>query len=97
MLNRDIRVCVEIEKFEPDLSKYSFVVLRGKLNTVTDLEERAGAIRKLVKVGSQRISEKFLAAHGLESTAGWYALTTETAQLIVKLDDVTEEIGIKSP
>ena len=97
LLKRDMRVCVEIEKYEPDLSKYSFVVLRGKLKIVTDLIERSEAIRKLVEVGNRRISEKFLAAHGLESTAGWSALTPEQAQIIVKLDEITEEIGIKSP
>jgi len=31
LLDRDNRVCVEIEKYLPDMSEYSFVVLRGKL------------------------------------------------------------------
>lgn len=97
LLNRDNRVCVEIEKYEPDLSKYSFVVLRGKLKVVMDLKERAEAIRRLSDAGKNRISEKFLAAHGLESKDGWSSLTPENAQIIVKLDEITEKIGIKSP
>ena len=65
LLKRDMRVCVEIEKYETDLSKYRFVVLRGRLKVIKDLEERAEAIKRLVEVGSQRISENFLDAHGL--------------------------------
>jgi nitroimidazol reductase NimA-like FMN-containing flavoprotein (pyridoxamine 5'-phosphate oxidase superfamily) len=97
LLKKDIRVCVEIEKYEPDLSKYSFVVLRGKLKTVIDHKERAEAIRRLADLGKNRISEKFLAAHGLKSKDGWSSLTPERAQIIFKLDEITEEIGIKSP
>jgi len=47
LLNRDQRSCVEIEKYVPDLSEYSFVVLRGTLKVVTDFEERAKVIKKI--------------------------------------------------
>lgn len=53
LLEKDKRVCVEIEKYLPDMSDYSFVVLRGKLNIVTDPEERAEVIRRMLMKGKR--------------------------------------------
>jgi len=64
LLERDKRVCVEIEKYRQDLSEYSFVVLRGTLKVVTDPHERATIIRRMAEEGEQKLSPNFLAAHG---------------------------------
>jgi len=55
LLDRDNRVCVEIEKYQPDLSEYNFVSLRGQLKVVTDPEERAEAIKKIAEEGKQKL------------------------------------------
>lgn len=97
LLERDKRVCVEIEKYRQDLSEYRFVVLRGTLKVVTDAHERATIIRRMAEDGQQRLSPNFLAAHGFRKEEGWSSLTPEKPLVIVKLENVTQEIGLKSP
>lgn len=97
LLERDKRVCVEIEKYRQDLSEYRFVVLRGTLKVVTDAHERATIIRRMAEEGQQRLSPNFLAAHGFRKEDGWSSLTPEKPLVIVKLENVTQEIGLKSP
>ncbi len=97
LLERDKRVCVEIEKYQPDLSKYSFVVFRGTLKIVTDPLERAKVIKTMAEEGKQKLSPNFLAAHGFTREEGWSAFTPEKPLVIVKLENITQEIGLKSP
>jgi len=97
LLERDNRVCVEIEKYRPDLSEYSFVVLRGTLKVVTNPQERTKAIKKMAEEGKQKLSKNFLAAHGFKKEEDWSSLTPEKPLLIVKLKEIAEEIGLKSP
>ena len=97
LLERDNRVCVQIESYRPNLSEYNFVALRGTLKVVSDPVERAEAISRMAEVGKRRLSTKFLAAHGFEPEAGWSAFTPSKPLVIVKLDEVTEKIGLKSP
>ena len=98
LLEEDNFVCVEIERYTQNLSEYSFVVLVGKLQVVTDLQEKAKAIAEMVKdAESKGVSTNFLIAHGVPSEAGWSALKAEKPIIVVKLVDVTETIGLKSP
>jgi nitroimidazol reductase NimA-like FMN-containing flavoprotein (pyridoxamine 5'-phosphate oxidase superfamily) len=97
LLEKDKRVCVEIEKYRPDLSEYNFVVLRGELEVVKDSPERAKAIKQIAEEGKQKLSTNFLAAHGFKKEEGWSSFTPEKPVVIVKLKEVTEEIGLKSP
>ena len=90
-------VCVEIERYTPNLSEYGFVVVTGKLRLVEDQEERKKAIEKMVEVGKQKISKNFLLAHGFSQGSDWTDFTADKPILIIKLDEVTEKIGLKSP
>jgi len=97
LLEKDTRVCVEIEKYTPDLSEYNFVVFRGELEVVRDPQERAQVINRIATEGKQKLSTNFLAAHGFKKEEGWSALTPEKPMVIVKLKDVAEKIGLNSP
>jgi len=97
LLEKDKRVCVEIETYKPDLSEYKFVVMRGTLKVVTDPNERTMVIRRMAEGGEQKISPNFLAAHGFKKEEGWSSFTPEKPLVIVKLENVTQEIGLKSP
>ncbi len=97
LLEQDKRVCVEIEKYRPDLSEYNFVVLRGELEVVRAPQERAKVIKKIAEEGKQKLSTNFLAAHGFKKEEGWSSFTPESSLVIVKLNKVAEEIGLKSP
>jgi hypothetical protein len=90
-------VCVEIERYTPNLSEYQFVVLTGKLRLVEDREERKMAIRKMAEVGKQKLSPNFLVAHGFSKGSDWGAFSEEKPILIIKLGKVTERTGLKSP
>lgn len=97
LLEKDKRVCVEIEKYKPDLSEYNFVVLRGKLEIVTNSIERTKAVNRIAKEGKQKLSTNFLAAHGFKKEENWSAFTPEKPVVIVKLKEVAEYVGLKSP
>lgn len=97
LLEKDDRVCVEVEKYREDLSEYSFVSLRGRLKVVTNPEERSKAIERIANEGERRLSENFLAAHGIEREDGWSSLSPEKPLVIVKLDEITETVGLRSP
>ena len=97
LLEKDKRVCVEIEKYKLDLSEYKFVVLRGFLKVVTDSQERVRVMKRMAEEGKQKLSPNFLAAHGFKKEEGWSSFSREKHLIIVKLENVAQEIGLKSP
>ena len=98
LIENDKHVCVEIEEYKEDLSEYSFIILRGTLRVVTDQEERIKALKKLAQEGKNKLSPNFLPAHGFNKEDGWSSLTSiETPLVVIKLENITQEIGIKSP
>jgi nitroimidazol reductase NimA-like FMN-containing flavoprotein (pyridoxamine 5'-phosphate oxidase superfamily) len=90
-------VCVEIERYTPNLSDYEFVVLSGDLKLVENRQERRRAIMKMAEVGKQQLSANFLVAHGFPQGSDWGEFTDDQPILIIKLDNVKEKIGLKSP
>ncbi len=90
-------VCIEVEEYEPNFNKFKFVVLTGKLSVVEDPEEKAVTVKKMSQQGSVRMSENFLTAHGLRKEDGWSSLIGRKDLTMVKLVDVRERIGLKSP
>jgi nitroimidazol reductase NimA-like FMN-containing flavoprotein (pyridoxamine 5'-phosphate oxidase superfamily) len=98
LIENDKRVCVEIEEYKKDLSEYSFIVLRGNLKVVVDSQERTQALHKLAEDGKQKFSPNFLPAHGFTKEDGWSSLTsTNNSLVVIKLENITQEIGLKSP
>ncbi len=97
LLERDKLVCVEIEKYNSDLSFYNFVVFRGELEVLRDSDERTKVINKITKTGKQKLSPNFLAVHGLKKEEGWDSFSPKGPFIIVKLKEVTEIMGLKSP
>lgn len=97
LLNQNEPVCVDIEKITADMREYAFVAIIGKLRIVEDPNERAKVIEKMAYEGKKKLSENFLAAHGLRAEDGWDSLTQNKRLIIVKLDDVSEIMGLKSP
>ena len=98
LIENDKHVCVEIEEYKEDLSEYSFIVLRGTLKVVADQQERINALEKLAEEGETKLSPNFLPAHGFDKEDGWSSLlSTERPLVILKLENVTQESGLKSP
>lgn len=96
-LGEGFPVCVEIERYSPDLSEYAFVTLTGTLKQVAEGEERREAIQKMAEIGSNKLSTNFLCAHGFEKQKGWSAFNAEQPILILRLENVTSIKGLKSP
>lgn len=94
---QETRVCVEIERYTPNLSEYQFVVITGKLKLVEDSKERKMAIEEMAKAGKQKLSANFLVAHGFPKGSDWDTFSEDKPILIIKLDEVTEKTGLKSP
>lgn len=96
LMEKDKQVCIEIEQYKPDLSQYMFVTLKGKLDIVKDSTERAEVIKRMRELGEKKLSSNFLAAHGFKVDEGWESLTAEKPLIIVKLEQLVEESGLKS-
>lgn len=96
LLNKDNRVCVQIESYTPDLSSYNFVSLRGRLEKVESKKEMKRVVDKLVETGKADISTNFLAAHGFDPSEGWNVFKREDL-VIMKLVDIVERVGLKGP
>lgn len=96
LLQKDNRVAVEIERYKPDLSDYSFVVLKGELVPVTSVQERKRAIERMAEEAEKRLAPDFLTAHGLRKENGWKALTPEKPLTIVKLANMVQQTALKS-
>ena len=96
LLERDNQVCVQIESYEPDLSKYNFVSIRGTLERVKDPFELKSVVHMFSDTGKQ-LSTKFLAAHGIDPSKGWNEFKDESDLVIVKLVDIAEKVGLKEP
>jgi len=96
LLERDARVCVEIESFTKDLSEYRFVTLTGTLKVIEDFRERFRVIERIARDGKRKLSPKFLAAHGIMPERGWGHLSKRPL-LVVKLDEAAKRVGLKSP
>ena len=96
LVEKNDKVCVQIESYKPDLSEYNFVSLRGRLEKVTNPVEYRRAVNLLSESGEKEISPKFLAAHGFNPEDGWDALTGDEL-VIMKLVDIVESVGLKSP
>ena len=94
-LKKDNPVCIEIERYSQDLSKFAFVILQGKLKLVDNPKERNSALDKFAEEGKKNFSENFLLAHGLELGSKWEDLTKKPL-IIVKLDKVVKKTGLKS-
>lgn len=97
LLKEGFPVCVEIEKYSPNLSEYAFVTLTGTLKLVEDEAERRKAIQKMAETGNAKLSTNFLCAHGFESQRGWSSFNAEQPILILRLEKVTSIKGLKSP
>jgi nitroimidazol reductase NimA-like FMN-containing flavoprotein (pyridoxamine 5'-phosphate oxidase superfamily) len=98
LIENDKHVCVEIEEYKEDLSEYSFIVLRGSLRVITDQQERGRALKKLAEEGQTKLSPNFLPAHGFSKEDRWTSLnSTNKSLVIIKLENITQEIGLKSP
>ena len=97
LLEKDRRVCIGFENLKPDMSEYSFVVVRGELEKVKEPKERAEAIRRLSEMGQEGLSENFLAAPGFPSEQGWETLSEDKPLVIFKLERVSDTIGLRSP
>jgi hypothetical protein len=96
LLERDNRVCVEIETYAPDLSRYSFVVMRGRLLFVEDPEERTRVVKRLSQEGAKKLSDNFLAVHGLRREEGWSSLPRKQPLRVARLE-ADEVRGLMSP
>jgi nitroimidazol reductase NimA-like FMN-containing flavoprotein (pyridoxamine 5'-phosphate oxidase superfamily) len=97
LIEQNENVCVEIEQFNSDLSRYMFVTLKGKSSIVTDPVEKAEAVKKMRDFGKKKLSRNFLAAHGLRADENWDSLTEEKSVVIVKLHPIVAKSGLKSP
>jgi len=95
ILKKNNNVCVSVEKLAPDLKKYLFIAIQGKLKKVEDSSEIELVVKKLVQEAEGKFSESFLSAHGFNKEEGWKSFSPKD-RIIYKLDDVVNKIGLKS-
>jgi nitroimidazol reductase NimA-like FMN-containing flavoprotein (pyridoxamine 5'-phosphate oxidase superfamily) len=96
LFRKNRSVAVEIEEYERDLSAYSFVTLRGRLEEVKGRE--AGSIKDrfaaLIKGGE--LSPGIMAAFGHDPRDPPQALVSEDRTLVWRLVGVREIVALKN-
>ena len=95
IIEQNNHVCVSIENFEPDLKKYYFISLQGKLIAVEDNERKKKILLKMASDAKEKYSLNFLTAHGFNKEKGWDAFELKN-QLIFTLIQKKKAIGLKS-
>jgi nitroimidazol reductase NimA-like FMN-containing flavoprotein (pyridoxamine 5'-phosphate oxidase superfamily) len=94
---RNPNVAVEVERYSPDLSKYTFVTLSGRLVEVEDTEQKKAVRENFVhRIKEKNLSKSVMAALGHSPDDPLDALVTEERSLVWKLTDVTEIIALKN-
>ncbi|MFX1569584.1 MAG: pyridoxamine 5'-phosphate oxidase family protein [Promethearchaeota archaeon] len=95
ILSKNTNVCVSIENFEPDLSRYYFISMQGNLEVVENIDLKAKVIYQMKNSAGSNYSENFLSVHGFDKKLGWEGFVTED-QLIYKFIQSKDTIGLKS-
>jgi nitroimidazol reductase NimA-like FMN-containing flavoprotein (pyridoxamine 5'-phosphate oxidase superfamily) len=90
-------VAVEVERYSPDLSAYTFVTLSGRLVEVEDANKKKAVRENFVhRIKEKNLSKSVMAALGHSPDDPLEALVTEGRSLVWKLTDVTEIIALKN-
>ncbi len=94
---RNSYVTVEIEKYDPDFSNYTFVTLSGRLIQVEDDGEKKIIRDKFVHlIKNKKLSSNILIALGHSPEEPIEIIRDSERVLIWKLVDVIEITGLKS-
>ena len=92
----DPHVSVEVERYAPDLSRYRFVTLRGRLVEVGDPEERRAVRERFVDLILRKsLSRNVLSALGHSPNDPLDSIVEEERSLVWKLVDVEKIVGLK--
>jgi len=90
-------VCVEVEKYSPDLSAYNFMTLLGRLVEVEDENEKKVIREKFVRlIKDKNLSKNIMAALGYSPEEPIESIVREDRTFIWKLVDVKEIIALKN-
>ena len=97
LFSRNPLVAVEIEQYADDLSSYTFVTLRGRLEEVTETENKR-LIKKnfATMLEDRRLSANIMAAFGHDPRDLPKALVSEDRTLVWKLTGVKEIVALKN-
>ena len=90
-------VSVEVENYTPDLSKYTFVTLSGRLMEVEDVNEKKAIREKFVRLIKDRnLSNNIMAALGHSPEEPIESIVKEEKSLVWKLVEVKNIIALKN-
>ncbi len=90
-------VCVEVEKYSPDLSAYNFMTLLGRLVEVEDENEKKVIREKFFRlIKDKNLSKNIMAALGHSPEEPIESIVREDRTFIWKLVDVKEIIALKN-
>ncbi len=90
-------VAVEVEKYSPDLSTYTFVTLSGRLVEVEDSSVKKAIRESFVRlIKDKKLSNRILAALGHSPEEPLESIVKEERSLVWKLVDVTNIVALKN-
>ena len=94
---RNPHVSVEVERYSPDLSSYTFVTLSGRLVEVDAAAEKEAVRQRFVElINDKKLSNRVLAALGHSPDEPLENLITEERSHVWKLTDVEEIVALKN-
>jgi hypothetical protein len=95
--NLNPHVAVEIEKFSPDMSTYTFVTLLGQLIEVADRTEGRRIRQRFIEmIAARKLSANVVAALGHSPDESLESIVNESRSLIWKLEKVEQIVALKN-
>ena len=90
-------VAVEIERFNPDMSSYTFVTLLGRLTEVSEESEGRRIRKEFVNmIKTRNLSSNIIAALGHSPGEPLESVVNERRSLIWKLEAVKDIVALKN-
>ena len=96
-VKRNPNVAVEIERFTPDMSSYTFVTLLGRLAEVSNDSEGMRIRKEFVDlIKTRNLSSNIIAALGHSPGEPLESVVNESRSLIWKLEAVKDIVALKN-
>ena len=90
-------VSVEVENYAPDMSRYRFVTLTGRLEEVRNpVDSRSIRTRFVEMFKNKKLSHNALAALGYSPDASVESIMSEATNVVWKLAGVKSIVGLKN-
>lgn len=97
LIKKNPNVAVEIEKYTPDMSKYQFITIQGRITKINEKLQSEIKEKFVEMIKDRKLSNKVLAALGYSPDESPDTILNGEMTLVWKLVDVDNIVALKNP